>query len=57
VVVDMESRTLTFWRDDDILGTLVRNIPRSGALYPVAVPFNSGAIVAITGLDGSPVSR
>lgn len=56
VVVDMESRTLSFWRDDDILGTLVRNIPRSGALYPVAVPFNAGAVVAITGIDGSPVA-
>ena len=56
IVVDMESRALTFWRDDDILGTLVRNIPRSGTLYPVAVPFNAGAIVAITGIDGIPVA-
>lgn len=55
VVVDMESRTLTFWCDGDILGTLVKNVPRSGVLYPVAVPFNAGAMVAITGLDGIPV--
>jgi hypothetical protein len=57
VVVDTESRTMTFWRNDDVLGSLVRGIPRSGALYPVAVPFNSGALVCITGLDGSPVDR
>lgn len=57
VVVDTESRTLTFWRDGDILGTLVKNVPRSGVLYPVAVPFNAGAMVAITGLDGIPVLR
>lgn len=56
VVVDTESRTLTFWREDNVLGTLVRNIPRSMSLYPVVVPFNSGAIVAITGLDGSPAA-
>lgn len=55
VVVDTDSRSMTFWRDGDILGTLVKNVPRSGVLYPVAVPFNAGAIVAITGLDGLPV--
>lgn len=57
VVVDMESRTLTFWRNDVVLGTLVRNIPASGELYPVAVPFNPGASVAITGLNGNPTQQ
>lgn len=55
VVCDFETRTLTFWRDDTLLGTLVTNLPRSGALYPVAVPFNCGVTVAITGMDNDPL--
>jgi hypothetical protein len=55
VVCDIELRTLTFWRDETLLGTLVTNLPRSGNLYPVAVPFNCGVSVAITGLDGDPL--
>lgn len=55
VVADLETRSLTFWRDGRLLGTLVSNLPRSGNLYPVVVPFNSGVSVAITGMDGSPI--
>jgi len=55
VICDLEARTLTFWRGDTLLGTLVHNLPRSGNLYPVAVPFNCGVAVAITGLDGDPL--
>jgi hypothetical protein len=55
VVCDFEARTLTFWRDETLLGTLVTNLPRSGALYPVAVPFNCGVTVAITGMDNDPL--
>jgi len=58
-VVDLESRTLTFWRDQDgestLLGTLVKNIPRSGQLYPIVVPYNAGSIVSITGMSGEPL--
>lgn len=58
-VVDLESRTLTFWRDQDresrLLGTLVTNIPRSVQLYPVVVPYNAGSIVSITGMSGDPL--
>ncbi len=58
-IVDLESRTLTFWRDQDgeskLLGTLVTNIPRSVQLYPVVVPYNAGSIVAITGMSGEPL--
>jgi hypothetical protein len=54
-VVDLESRTLTFWRDEELLGTLVTNLPRGGNLYPVVVPFNAGATVAITGMGGNPL--
>jgi len=56
VVVDMDARTLTYWRDGRFLGTLVTNLPRSGHLYPVAVPFNAGVSVGITGMDGEPLS-
>lgn len=55
VVADLDARTLTFWRNDTPLGTLISNLPRSGDLYPVAVPFNNGVAVAITGLDGDPL--
>lgn len=55
VVVDLDSRSMSFWRDGDFLGTLVRNLPRSGYLYPVVVPFNSGVTFAITGMDRSPL--
>lgn len=55
VVCDLDSRTLTFWRDETLLGTLVTNLPRSGNIYPVAVPFNCGVTVAITGLDNDPL--
>ena len=58
-VVDIESRTLTFWRDEDgeskLLGTLVTNIPRSVQLYPVVVPYSAGSIVSITGMSGEPL--
>jgi len=55
VVCDFETRTLTFWRNDTFLGSLVTNLPRSGNLYPVAVPFNAGVTVAITGMDNDPL--
>jgi hypothetical protein len=58
-VVDLESRTLTFWRDEDgqrkLLGTIVSNLPRGGQLYPIVVPFNAGSTVAITGILGDPL--
>jgi hypothetical protein len=54
-VVDLENRSITFWRDDTCLGTLIHNIPRSGNLYPVAVPYNCGATVAITSLQNDPL--
>lgn len=55
VVVDLDNSTMSFWRDGDFIGTLVRNLPRSGYLYPVVVPFNSGVTFAITAMDGSPL--
>ena len=55
VVVDLENGTMSFWRDGDFIGTLVRNLPRSGYLYPVVVPFNTGVTFAITGMGGSPL--
>ena len=54
-VVDFESRTLTFWRDETLLGTLVSNLPRGGNLYPVVVPYNAGVTVAITAMGGNPL--
>jgi hypothetical protein len=58
-VADLESRTLTFWRDEDgerkLLGTIVNNLPRGGQLYPIVVPFNAGSTVAITGMSGDPL--
>lgn len=55
VIADLESHTLTFWRDEILLGTLVHSLPKNGNLYPVAVPFNCGVTVAITGLDDDPL--
>lgn len=57
VLVDVETRAMTFWRDGQLLGTLVSNLPRGSSLYPVAVPFNAGATVAITGMDGDPLQK
>jgi len=58
-VVDFESRTLTFWRDEDgepkLIGTLVKNLPRSGQLYPIVVPYYAGSTVSITGMSGRPL--
>ena len=56
VVVDVDSRTMTLWRDNDHLGTLVTNLPRGSGLFPIAVPFNAGSTVAITGMDGNPLT-
>jgi hypothetical protein len=61
-IVDLESRTLTFWRDDNdgepnLLGTLVTGIPRGGQLYPIVVPYNAGSTVAITGMVGNPLPQ
>lgn len=55
VVCDLENRSLTFWKNDTLLGTLVSNLPRSGNLYPLAVPFNAGSTVAITSIKGDPL--
>jgi hypothetical protein len=55
VVCDFDSHTMLFWRDDQFLGSLVANLPPNGSLYPVAVPFNCGASVAITGLNQDPL--
>jgi hypothetical protein len=54
-VVDLESRSLTFWRDEELLGTLITNLPRGGNLYPIVVPYNAGSTVAITGMGGDPL--
>jgi SPRY domain len=58
-VVDLESRTLTFWRDEDgerkLLSTVVTNLPRGGQLYPIVVPYKAGSTVAITGMIGDPL--
>jgi len=55
VICDFETRSLTMWRNDVLLGTIVSNLPRNGNLYPVAVPFNSGTAVAITSLRDDPL--
>lgn len=55
VIADFDSRNLTFWRDETLLGTLVHNLPRNINVYPIAVPFHSGVTVAITGLDNDPL--
>jgi len=55
VVVDFESRSLTFWRNETLLGTLVTNLPRGGTIFPVVVPFNAGVTVAITGMNADPI--
>lgn len=56
VVIDIDSRAMTLWRDEEHLGTLVTNLPRGSGLFPVAVPFNAGSTVAITGMDGNPLA-
>ena len=56
VVMDA-TYSLTFWRNDTCLGTLCRNLPRTGELYPVAVPFNGGVAVAITSLTEDPLPQ
>ena len=56
VVIDVDSRAMTLWRDDEHLGTLVTNLPRGSGLYPIAVPFNAGSTVAITGMEGNPLT-
>lgn len=50
-----DGRTLTFWRGDTVLGTLVTNLPKASAIFPVVVPFNSNVTVAITGMDQDPL--
>jgi hypothetical protein len=55
VVVDFETRSLTFWRNETLLGTLVTNLPRGGNIFPVVVPFNAGVTVAITGMNADPI--
>jgi len=54
--VDLDSRTLTYWRNEISLGTLVRNIPSSGSCFPIAVPLEGGVSVAITGMAGDPLA-
>lgn len=55
VVCDFDTRSMSFWRNDTSLGALVTSLPRGNGLFPVAVPFNRGVAVAITGLDGDPL--
>uniref|UniRef100_A0A7S1B4W0 Uncharacterized protein n=1 Tax=Corethron hystrix TaxID=216773 RepID=A0A7S1B4W0_9STRA len=51
----MQNHTLTFWRDDNFMGTLVTRIPR-GKLYPVVCLFNTGSSVVICDLNEDPFS-
>ena len=39
VVLDMDNRTMSYWRNGEVIGTIVKSLPR-GNLYPVATPFN-----------------
>ena len=55
VVCDLDCRTMTFWRDDRLLGTLITSLPRAASLFPVVVPFNRGVACAITGMDRNPL--
>jgi hypothetical protein len=55
VVCDLEHRSLTYWRNETLLGTIVSNIPRSGSLFPVVVPFNAGVTVAISAITMEPL--
>jgi hypothetical protein len=55
VVADLQSRTLSFWRNDVYLGPLVQGLPRGGSLYPVVVPFNARVSVAICPLSEDPL--
>jgi hypothetical protein len=57
VIADLDHHSLTFWRDETLLGTLIQSLPRNGTLYPVAVPFNCGVSVAITALDDTPLPQ
>jgi hypothetical protein len=62
VVVDLDARTLTYWRNEVCLGTLVTKLPRvlsktGSTLYPVVVPYNGGVTVAITGMEDDPLPR
>ena len=50
-----DGRTLTFWRDSTLLGTVVNSLPRSLPLFPVVVPFNSEVTVAITNVQSDPL--
>jgi hypothetical protein len=50
-----DGRTLTFWRGDTVLGTLVTNLPRASPIFPVVVPFNANVTVAITGMNRDPL--
>eukprot|EP00957_Ditylum_brightwellii_P051908 3937070-Ditylum_brightwellii.AAC.1 len=56
VVVNMDARTLSYWRNGQFLGMLVTNLPRSGHLYPMAMLINAGVSVGIAGMDGEPLS-
>ncbi|GMI11426.1 hypothetical protein TrRE_jg3934, partial [Triparma retinervis] len=49
IVADIDNRTLSFWRNDTLIGTVITSLPR-GSLYPVATPFNSGVRVVVCGL-------
>jgi len=55
VVLDLDSQTLTYWKNDLLLGTLVRNIDNTEKNFPVAIPVNSSVSVAITGITGDPL--
>eukprot|EP00934_Nitzschia_sp_Nitz4_P003384 Nitzschia sp. Nitz4//scaffold92_size79448//25933//35941//NITZ4_005388-RA/size79448-processed-gene-0.72-mRNA-1//-1//CDS//3329560177//3374//frame0 len=54
-VMETETRTLTFWRGDICLGTIVSSLPKGSPVYPVCVPFKAGSTVAITGLEDDPI--
>jgi len=58
IVADLgeDSRTLYYWRDGRFLGGLVSGLPSGGDLFPVAVPFNAGVCVAISGMKSEPLS-
>ena len=56
VVVNLDEHTMTFWRDETLLGTLVTNLPtRIVKFFPIVVPYHPGATCIITSLSDDPL--
>ena len=55
IIIDNSSRLITFMKGELIIGSTTKPFPAASSLYPVALSYDVGSIIAITSVKNDPV--